>query len=378
MDKRKLITDLQSQGLKLINPDSKGRKGGAGPSDHQAVTIDGTTVMIPVHNSVAAKSKYTLADFHRQSVNYQKSYVLEKTGEGIAEINFPHQPKFYSLKTAEGIPYSQIALLHSHNVLATTVLQTCIRYSNRSTSCQFCAIEQSLAAGKTISQKTPAQLAEVAEAAVRLDGVEQLVMTTGTPNTNDRGAAYLSECAQAVKARVDLPIQAQCEPPDDFGWFKRMKEAGIDSLGMHLEVIEPKVRDRIMPGKAKVSLDYYFEAFAAAVKVFGWGQVSTYILAGLGDSLATITDTCDRLIKLGVYPFVVPFVPITGTPLANHQPPRSEFMYAIYSQVGAMLNQAAMSSQDMKAGCAKCGACSALSTFETKSSGTKYEKGLSI
>ena len=131
--KRKLITDLQSQGLKLVenSTGAAGRKGGAGPSDHQAVKIDGTTVMIPVHTSTAAKSNYTLTDFHKQSVNYKKSYVLEKNGEGIASIQFPHQPKFYRLKTAEGIPYSHIALLHSHNVLATTVLQTCIRYSNR-------------------------------------------------------------------------------------------------------------------------------------------------------------------------------------------------------------------------------------------------------
>ena len=355
MDKRKLITRLQSQGLKLLDPDT-GRKGGAGPSDHQAVTIDGTTVMIPVHTSVAAESSYTIVGANGRS--------LQKNDRPIATIEFPNQPKFYNLKTADGIPYSQIALLHSHNVLATTVLQTCIRYSNRNTACQFCAIEQSLAAGKTIAQKTPAQLAEVAEAAVRLDGIEQLVMTTGTPNTTDRGAAYLIECAKAVKAKVNLPIQAQCEPPDDFTWFGKMKDAGIDTLGMHIEVIEPEVRDRIMPGKAKVSLDYYFQAFSAAVKVFGWGQVSTYILAGLGDSLETIIATCNRLIQIGVYPFIVPFVPITGTPLSNHQPPSSEFMYSIYERVGEMLNQAGMSSQDMKAGCAKCGACSAMSTFE--------------
>lgn len=362
MDKRKLITELQSQGLKIVdrNTGAAGRKGGAGPSDHKAVTIDGTTVMIPVYNNIAAESPYDVVGAIDRS-------PLRKNGNKITSIEFPQQPQFYNLKTAEGIPYNQIALLHSHNVLATTVLQTCIRYSNRHTSCQFCAIEQSLVAGKTIAQKTPAQLAEVAEAAVRLDGVEHLVMTTGTPNTTDRGAAYLTQCAQAIKARVNLPIQAQCEPPNDFSWFAKMKEAGIDSLGMHLEVIEPEVRDRIMPGKAKVSLDYYFQAFAAAVEVFGWGQVSTYILAGLGDSLTTITSTCDRLIQIGVYPFVVPFVPITGTPLANHQPPSSEFMYAIYEQVGEMLNHAGMSSQDIKAGCAKCGACSALSVFETDS-----------
>jgi radical SAM protein (TIGR04043 family) len=240
-----------------------------------------------------------------------------------------------------------------------------MRYNDTATSCQFCAIGQSLAAGRTIARKTPAQLAEVAAAAVRLDGVKQMVMTTGTPNTSDRGAAYLTECAKAIKARVNLPIQAQCEPPDDFIWFDRMKAAGIDSLGMHLEAADPQVRAKIMPGKATVPVEYYFEAFAAAVKVFGWGQVNTYLLAGLGDSLEILLDVCDRLIQFGVYPFVVPFVPITGTPLANHPAPKSEFMFALYERVGAMLKQAGMSSEEIKAGCAKCGACSAISQFES-------------
>jgi biotin synthase-related radical SAM superfamily protein len=39
-------------------------------------------------------------------------------------------------------------------------------------------------------------------------------------------------------------------------------------------------------------------------------------------------------------------------------------MFTLYEQVGAMLKQAKMSSEDIKAGCAKCGACSALSSFE--------------
>ena len=79
------------------------------------------------------------------------------------------------------MPYSQIATLHGRDVLATTVLQTCIRYQSRTKTCRFCAIGQSLAAGRTIERKSPAQLAEVAKAAVELDGVKHMVMTTGTP-----------------------------------------------------------------------------------------------------------------------------------------------------------------------------------------------------
>ena len=363
MNKQRLITELQSHGLRLVDPTlgASGRRGGAGPSDHKAVTIDGTTVMVPIYTGQAGQSPYQVTTARESAV----PVTLEKNSEKLAPIAFPSQPQFYGLTTADGIPYSKIALLHSKDVLATTVLQTCMRYRDPATACQFCAIEKSLEGDRTLARKTPEQLAEVAEAAVRLDGVQNMVMTTGTPNTRDRGAAYLAECARAIKARVNIPIQAQCEPPDDFAWFQRMKDAGIDSLGMHLEAVEPEVRSRIMPGKAEVPLSVYFDAFAAAVEVFGWGQVSTYLLAGLGDRLESLVEVSDRLISIGVYPFVVPFVPISSTPLADHPAPSSDFMFTLYQQVGALLKQAGMSSAEINAGCAKCGACSALSTFES-------------
>lgn len=361
MKKQQLITELQSHGLRLVDGaiGAQGRRGGAGPSDHKAVTVDGTTVMVPIYTGTASQSPYSA-----EVVEGSHQATLSRAMDSVADIEFPLQPKFYGLTTADGIPYWKIALLHSRDVLATTVQQTCMRYRDESTACQFCAIEKSLAQGRTIARKTPEQLAEVAEAAVRLDGVSHMIMTTGTPNTPDRGAAYLAECAQAIKARVNLPIQAQCEPPADFIWFERMKQAGVDSLGMHLEAVDPDVRARIMPGKAEVSVDVYFEAFEAAVKVFGWGQVTTYLLAGLGDSAETLVTASARLIELGVYPFVVPFVPISDTPLANHPAPSPDLMMAVYQQVGTLLKQAGMTSASMNAGCAKCGACSALSAFE--------------
>ena len=119
-----------------------------------------------------------------------------------------------------------------------------------------------------------------------------------------------------------------------------------------------------MPGKAQVSLERYDAAFAAAVPVFGRGQVSTYILAGLGDPVEAILAACERLIGLGVYPFVVPFTPISGTPLERHPTPSADFMDAILRPLARMLVAGGLKATDVKAGCAKCGACSALSTYE--------------
>ncbi len=362
---QQLITELQSLGMRLADPGqgAPSRRGGAGPSDHKAVIVDGTTVMIPVHTSGAFNSPYLAAAPGADG----RSAIL-RDGRTVGIIAFPRQPRFYKMQTLDGVPYSQIATLHGKDVLATTVLQSCIRYESRRKSCQFCSIGQSLAAGRTILRKTPEQLAEVARAAVLLDNVKHMVMTTGTPNATDRGAAILCESAFAVKSAVALPIQGQCEPPDDDAWFARMRDAGIDALGMHLEAVTPAVRARIMPGKASVPLERYFDAFARAVEVFGRGQVSTYILAGLGDTPEDILRCCERLIAAGVYPFVVPFVPIAGTPLEDHPAPSAAMMRALLAPLGDMLGAAGMHSGEIKAGCGRCGACSSLSTFERKPS----------
>ena len=359
------MTELQSFGLRLDDPRSPNggvasRRGGAGPSDHKAVVVDGHTIMVPVHTSSAWNSPFVA-----QAPDAQGRSALMRGAIPIASIEFPKSPRFYERQTADGIPYSQIATLHGSDVLATTVLQTCIRYESRRKTCKFCAIGQSLAAGRTIARKTPEQLAEVAKAAVELDGIRHMVMTTGTPATPDRGAQILVDSAKAIRAAVDIPIQAQCEPPDTDAWFMRMKDAGIDTLGMHLEVVTPEVRERIMPGKASVPVSRYMESFAAAVEVFGRGQVSTYILAGLGDTREAILEISEKLLALGVYPFVVPFVPISGTPLEDHPAPSPEFMKSILEPLAAMVNAANMRSADIKAGCGKCGACSSLSVYES-------------
>jgi radical SAM protein (TIGR04043 family) len=362
--KQFLLSELQTHGLRLLDSSAgaASRRGGAGPTDHKAVTVLGTTIMVPVHTQGAAQSRYVATPPDRRGVS-----ILQSDETVVCEISFPPQPRFYGLTTADGIPYWKIALLHSRDTLATTLLQTCVRYGNSATKCQFCAIGESLKAGRTIARKTPTQLAEVAAAAQRLDGIANVVMTTGTPPTDDRGAAILSECASAVKSATDLPIQGQCEPPADFEWFVRMRDAGVDSLGMHLEAWNEAVRRQIMPGKAEVTREFYLEAFVAAVEIFGRGQVSTYLLAGLGDTVESLHEAARVLIDLGVYPFIVPFVPVTGTPLATHRPPSAEFLRSVFVPVGQWLSEAGMTSNTVKAGCAKCAACSTLSTFETQS-----------
>jgi hypothetical protein len=75
------------------------------------------------------------------------------------------RPKFYDLTTADGVRYEQIARLHGKDVLATTVVQTCIRYAEDQ-RCRFCTIEESLRSGHPRAGRGPRR------ARARRDGVD--------------------------------------------------------------------------------------------------------------------------------------------------------------------------------------------------------------
>lgn len=347
------LVALQTQGARTQVGSDEARRGGAGPSDDRAYRLGAHTIMIPTRTRPARASPFAI-------VGRCEDLVLENGGECLGALTAVPRPHFYDLQTADGIPYEKIARLHGADCLATTVVQECFRYENPATRCQFCAIGLSLAAGATIRTKTPAQLGEVALAARALDGVTHVTLTSGTMDRPDRGAIYLGECAAAIERASGLPVQAQFEPPEDPAVFAALRDAGVSDVGLHVESFDPAVRARVTPGKAAIGIATYFAAFESAVRVFGRGKVSTYVILGLGEDEALTLEGCRRAVALGVYPFVVPLRPMRGTLLANAAPPAVEHVHRVYTAVAAMLAGAGLSSRESSAGCVKCRACSLL------------------
>jgi radical SAM protein (TIGR04043 family) len=359
MQSQQIILDLQSLGARIEVPvQDRGRRGGAGPSDDKAFMLAGVAAMVPTLGEFARNSPYAVV------ADGNGGYCLTHNGESLTPVEFARTPQFYSLSTRDGIPYSKIAVLHGHDVLATTVSQRCVRWRHEGERCQFCAIENSLEGGRTIGLKTPEHLAEVAEAAARLDGIRHMVLTTGTLNYDDMGVRYLAKCVKAIKAVADIGIQAQFEPPANLDDMLLLRQAGADTVGIHLESFSQATRERITPGKATISVERYFGAYRRAVEIFGRNQVSSYIIVGFGDSLETIVEGCRQLAAIGVYPFVVPLRPIIGTPLESAPAPDPAFLQEIYRQVAAINAQNGLSYRNSKAGCTRCGACSGMIAFE--------------
>jgi radical SAM protein (TIGR04043 family) len=190
-----------------------------------------------------------------------------------------------------------------------------------------------------------------------------MVMTTGTTTGPDRGARNLVRCVRAVREAVaGLPIQVQIEPPADLAVLTDLHRAGATAIGIHVESMDDEVRRRWMPGKGSVPMAEYEAAWDEAVRVFGRNRVSTYLLVGLGEDPDDLVAGAATLIERGVYPFVVPFRPMSGT-LARRDgwpAPGRDLVRDVTARVGDLLRTAGMTGTDQQAGCAACGACSAL------------------
>ncbi|MGZ4670133.1 MAG: MSMEG_0568 family radical SAM protein [Blastococcus sp.] len=361
-DVARLITALQSEGLRVAVP-LEARAGGAGPADAGMLYVEGVPATVPTSAPYVADSPYALRG------EDDGSWAVYRDGERLASASPTPRPRYYHLTTADGVPYWQIALMHLDS-MASTVLQTCAYWGNDD-QCRFCGIGVTLAGGRTIAKKSPAMLAEVAVAARDLDGAVDATLTTGSTATPDRGAMYVARCAAAVKEAAALPVQVQFEPPADLDVIDRVADLGVDSVGIHVESFDPAVLARVAPGKARWGIDAYFVAWERAVAAFGPGQVSTYVILGMGEDVDVTVEGCKRAIDLGVYPFVVPLRPVPGSLMEDFRPPPREVVEAVYRRVVPHLAARGLSAAGVTAGCARCQACSGLGAFERSDRGIR-------
>jgi radical SAM protein (TIGR04043 family) len=346
-----LKVDLQSRGVRMMG--DRGRAAGAGPAAGKTFLFGGTQANVPTQSWFVSQSPYSVETDDGR-------HFLKKYDERIIEVCFP-SPRFYDLRTKDGVPYRKIALLHGKDCLATTLVQTCIHW-NTPRRCKFCAIELSLDA--TVVRKKTEQLAEVAIAAKEMNNVSHVTITTGTTKTPDKGIKCLGDAARAIKQATNLPVHVQFEPPEDPRFIEELDQHGVDTAGIHIESFDKRVLSEVAPCKAGIGMERYIKAWKKAVEIFGENQVSSYIIAGLGEHDDSIIRGSDILIELGVYPFIVPLRPIPGTELEMEKPPGFDRMKVIYEEVASMLHDANMSWRRNKAGCVRCGACSALADFE--------------
>jgi radical SAM protein (TIGR04043 family) len=353
---RCLCVELQSCGIRF--PDGMpGRAGGAGPADSRLIIIDGHYLSVPATSWFVAESPYR-AEYAGEGV-----FVLHEHETELCTLQIPETPELYQHATSAGTPCAKIALIHGRDCLASTLYQDCV-HRGSGQQCRFCGIGLSLADGRTVLYKQPRELAETARYAARSAQAAHVTLTSGSREDETAAAAHMAECVRTIKRASGLPVHIQICPPKSRDVLEQLHAAGADTLGLHIETFCMKTLERVAPAKAAYGLERYRQRWQQAVELFGKNQVSSFLIAGLGESSASILDGARQLCGMGVYPYVLPLRPVPGTPLGIARPPAGRDMLELYRAVAAVLKQYGLSAQASRAGCVRCGACSCLAMFE--------------
>ncbi|MGN1085374.1 MAG: radical SAM protein, partial [Lachnospiraceae bacterium] len=256
--------------------------------------IDAVNLKLGGHNICAnaaegfsTRSPYTLV--------YEDGYYM--VGNGMRE-----PVSFYPKLPETGTVVDRMARLHARYCINLWPNTACC-FDAEGKKCKFCSIAK--------KQKEPVPVEKVAEGLrillEKLSASEnapyEINLSGGTYRTPDIMADYWISLVKAIRAFSDCKITVEMAPPADLGKLRELKEAGLTSIIMNLEVANQKLREEICPGKAKIPYEHYYEAFRTAVPLFGWGKVSSVLIEGIQPAEDILAE-CEKMAEIGVFPSI--------------------------------------------------------------------------
>lgn len=349
-----LIEDLKKRGI-IFN---LGRKGGAGPAGGRYFKFStGTLVSTPIwiddHNDTTLIIHDILPT--NEVIYTHKTQSFKK----LPKLFLLPIPRFYSKKTTDLIQYSKIALIHGDVTLATTINQKC-KYWRGNQQCKFCGIEFSLANEATTEIKTAGQLVETILEARKENPhfAKHITLTVGTSSSPDKGVAQYIPILRILKSTFpEIKIHIQIEPMEDKSWYKQAHEAGADTIGIHLEILDSKLRDQICPGKSKIPFSTYVDHWKEANLIFGKNQVSTFVITGFESKIQEFKKNLTNVIESGAVPLITPARYIQGVQIEIPQTDSKIFSEIVRFAAQECL-RVGLNPLKNRAGCIKCGGCS--------------------
>ena len=281
--------------------------------------------------------------------------LIEKNGQPFVSAQIIEPPAWYGLRLDDGTPFQEIFQVHHRTILATSLTNFC-QFALAGKACAFCALGPGSGAPKI---KSVEKISQVLRALVGAGHVfTEVNINSGTlPETS--GIELFSATAQAIRAVVNWPIYLQLCPPEDLRGLDSLAQAGIGCVSFNMEVFDESLRKELMPEKGAIPIDRYMRAMEYAVGVFGPGQVSSWLIAGLEPVESTMAGI-RAVASVGAIPYVTVFRPLTGSRLENRQPPQARDMARVFEFLGQTLREFALNPALSAGGCVRCNCCSAV------------------
>jgi biotin synthase len=209
-------------------------------------------------------------------------------------------------------------------VPSTCYLMT-FRDGHCTANCSFCPQARDLQNTRQLLSRVSWPVFPFQEFMIRLESQQNnrkfkrtCIQTLNYPgNTED-----LVEIVTRIRNVLRVPFSAAVPPlpPDQ---MKRLKQCGIQRIGIALDGATPAVFDAIK-GKGAggpYRWEGHLRSLRDALEIFTPGHVSTHLIAGLGETEKEMLERIQELKDLQVLPGLFAFMPVKGTMLEKLKQP---------------------------------------------------------
>ena len=184
--------------------------------------------------------------------------------------------------------------------------------------------------------KTPAQVAEVAEAAYREGMAKHVTLSTGTKLSQGKGLEDIVEAAKLIYKKAYVTKTLNFEPLTDYALLESLlregKEAGATTALCNIECFDESLREDIMPMKGKNTIDDYKRVWEKCLDIFGYNEVYTMAIAGLGEDDEAMLRGVEMAASMGVVASIVPFTPMMNSTYEDMEPTGVGRMLRLYAE----------------------------------------------
>lgn len=284
-----------------------------------------TTILI-INGKFAEKSPFHMVK------NDSGLFEVWKNDEKYTDIVLLPRPKFYDSFTSDGARMSDIAVIGEPDHLRSVLNQRC-GYQQMGKACKFCAIENWWAG---YVDKSPTQVAEVAEAAYKEGMAKHVTLSTGTRLSPGKGLEDLVEAAKLIQTKANVTKTLNFEVLSDYSLLESLlregKQAGATTALCNIECFDESLREEIMPMKGKNTIERYIKVWQKCVAIFEHNEVYTMVIAGLGEDDESILRGVELAASLGVVASIVPHTPMRNAVYEDMEPPTAERMLCLYEE----------------------------------------------
>lgn len=287
------------------------------------VLMDKIFINVPYRTNLSELSPFNIRIYKNELWLY---YFKRK----LLKIKLRFADRWANLKTKNGNPYGEIAYLGNDRLRVFHRLGC--YFKDSSTGCRFCDVVNDS------RQLDLDEIKEVVDNYKLLPEINHFMIGGGSRDPQD-DFCFICELAEYLKNDTNKPIYLMSLPPQNAEILTKLKEAGITEVAFNLEVYDRRLALKYMPGKGRIPLSQYLDAFKVAVKLWGNdGNVRTIFIVGL-ESKQSLIEGIETVCKLGVSPILSLFKPIEDTELSNLLPPPDEEILEIVNKTTEICNK---------------------------------------